>query len=1472
MTASATPRRQTARRVALASVPIAGLVAVLLLVRGCHNPEPEPERLFVPRDLAGLRKLDRAGVLAYCRHEVRPADYPGVLRGAHGALWAGEANPWDRALLAAAALEGAGAEARVVPADPPRVCYRDGDRWATARLDADDPPEVSAAPPADAAPAGELPDKRPDLFHLIQPAVVLERDGGPAERVQPPQPERVAEWAYQPVLLEARPADGGVAYALRVGPREVLCTPVLSGVRRATLELTWTFGNQSETWSRELFDAENARPEIPGHDAPRAGDRYAIVLAAGPLAPEALATRARMMELPGYTPEADETARRLVTAAAKYQVDCDDRTRALAAECEVRVTWPKPRITVAASEVPAKAEPAAGVSPGLSLDALADAVEADGPKARDFQVARSLAADLVETRVVYEAARRPAVSASTVFSNFKSDAPDAPARRVGLIRAEAERVLKAEPVGSAVAFASTLPPYLTDDEKTRAEPGLGNLRMERTAGGLVVHGLAKTAGDRPQGPWQGYEWRPDGAVPFADPGGLAVVVDGMLARRIGRTDYGLACEAHSAWPLGDLPVVGGSLLTYKARVGGKDFRLAVLVKLQDGKPAGAWFDAATGRGGEVAGGWPDVLAAAGGGPQLRGYLADALPAGGEPAQVKVRVGANERAVGGRRVAVPGGSAVLLPEPNFPLVLEWQRGDLSLALESASPVVRGRARDADTGQPVRATVAVTRKTRVTELPPPANLKTWKQDGPPNNGRWQAGPDGTTVTQRADRDPSFFVGPGDVIDTTVRFRVREDGRSGGSVGFVAGYRPTPGGKESDREFLLFDWRRTAEGGGQEGFCLARVTGPPDTAVKAGFADHKDQERFRVLATAYGPGKGWKNKEENEVEVRYHRDRVRVAINGEAVFDVAGTFEPGRFGVYTSRAAPVTFQEVRFGPAVSRLVGHDADAHDAAADGTFAQPVLTRPQRLLLVVDRSGSMVFTLDPKFFIGPRKAPPPVEQQRITFLRREVHRLLDRLPPTVEVGLWSFTTGPVDRDNDNPRHTREECPYTTDHARVKAAIDRLKPEGGTPLTGTVKKIVAHVKDDPLSRDAAVVLLTDGENSDTSTTLAAVYRKEGGAAPIHTIGFAIEPRGKAERDLRELAQVSGGTFRVAGSGEDLRLAFDRVSDQFPAVDLTLSTTCHAPAEVRVPGAELGLRPLDVRLSHGCATCRCSGKTLLTVTRETAAKLAECDGLSPKARRMIEDRLRGGGWVVTIPTRRVNVGRVSAYAWWETERATGRMVGRTEDGLHGSTDDEDNWPGLAPPSGLGEAGKPPFVAWYHGIVSYTTGSVLAAMAWHRSPGFLAGGPEEFVRFVQANALGFAARWWGEVGSSAFPENLNAYWAGVCLNFTLQSLATRMPSLACHREWAGALCDQAAGAVSDLPTDAAKEHGADYQKLHDSVQKYQELLTKTGVESDPNGPLHKDAQQFLDALDGLKKSWEDGVAQGFDCARLRGKSPGP
>jgi hypothetical protein len=530
----------------------------------------------------------------------------------------------------------------------------------------------------------------------------------------------------------------------------------------------------------------------------------------------------------------------------------------------------------------------------------------------------------------------------------------------------------------------------------------------------------------------------------------------------------------------------------------------------------------------------------------------------------------------------------------------------------------------------------------------------------------------------------------------------------------------------------------------------------------------------------------------------------------------------------------------------------------------------------VDRAGSTGAGLDPKAKIGGglRDATPvpPLDQSRLHALKQAAHRLLDRVPPTVEVGLWSVTSGPVDRDLDSTRHTKEEIPYTADRERVRAALDKLTPSCGKALVGAVRKLARHRKEDPLARDAMVVVLGDGEFPDRVAALAAAYRKEGGSAPIHCVGVSIEPQGRADREYRELAEATGGSYRVVGAGTEPKLEWGAVADRLSGVDLAVRSSCHAPAELHIPGAELGRDPQDVRLSHGCAACKCSDKTLLTVTRESVAKLNECAGLSPKARRMIEERVRDGAWRVTIPTGRVNVGRVSAYAWWEVEAATGRMVGRTEDGLHGSdSDDEENWPDLEPPAGFDAAGKLPFVAWYYGVVAHAAGSVLSAMKWHKSPGFEGGSREDFVRFVQANSLVFTARWWNEVGSGAFGENVNSYWSGVCLSFALQSLATRMPSIACHREWGFTLCDKAAGALKDLPGDTAKDafdeqFGEEYRKLYGEAQKFQKKLAEMGVKPDPDNPVYRDVQQFFDEMDRFKKRWEEGVDEGFNCGRLR------
>jgi hypothetical protein len=434
-------------------------------------------------------------------------------------------------------------------------------------------------------------------------------------------------------------------------------------------------------------------------------------------------------------------------------------------------------------------------------------------------------------------------------------------------------------------------------------------------------------------------------------------------------------------------------------------------------------------------------------------------------------------------------------------------------------------------------------------------------------------------------------------------------------------------------------------------------------------------------------------------------------------------------------------------------------AAADGSFIIPV-TPPlfRRLLIVADRSGSMAFGLDPR-----KRVEAPAGQQRMDVLRNAIHALLNEVPPGVPVALWSFSTSSRFDDPCSPEYTRVDHDFTPRLDSIRGVVDdknQLKPELGTPLTGAVIKVLDHMGKGPFVQDAVVVLLADGDNSCESKTAATAYGERKGEVVIHTVGFAIEQGGKAEQELRDLAKVSGGTYRVVGTGEKLALAFAALGKTVATVELEAEAKDqgYEPVKVTIPTAQLVSHEILIEQHN----------RLLTVRRANLDDLKKCKGLSPKARQMIEDRVRDDAWSVTIPKARVGIGSITAYGWFETEIATGRMVGRTEDGLHGSIADPQRWPPFTPDI-VGKLPVPqhPFVAWFGGITAYTTGSVTAALRFHEDTGVSATS-EDFGRFVQANALEFAAGWWKDVGSQAYGAMGSHYWSGVCLTFEMQCAA--------------------------------------------------------------------------------------------------------
>jgi hypothetical protein len=197
--------------------------------------------------------------------------------------------------------------------------------------------------------------------------------------------------------------------------------------------------------------------------------------------------------------------------------------------------------------------------------------------------------------------------------------------------------------------------------------------------------------------------------------------------------------------------------------------------------------------------------------------------------------------------------------------------------------------------------------------PVDLRSWVELGPPANGTWTVAADGSSVTQSINGNPTFFVGPGSFLDTTLRGTIRVgDAGDDDYIGFVFGYQ-SPAGSGNDMNYVLFDWKQNTQTFGgvtaQEGFSLNRVNGTI-TDYLPNFWGHADSASFDVLATNFSATNGWQTNVTYDFAITYQSNRVLVTLSGgvfgtpTTVLDVAGTFPAGRFGFYNYSQAGVTY----------------------------------------------------------------------------------------------------------------------------------------------------------------------------------------------------------------------------------------------------------------------------------------------------------------------------------------------------------------------------------------------------------------------------------------------------------------------------------------------------------------------------------------------------------------------------------------
>jgi len=182
----------------------------------------------------------------------------------------------------------------------------------------------------------------------------------------------------------------------------------------------------------------------------------------------------------------------------------------------------------------------------------------------------------------------------------------------------------------------------------------------------------------------------------------------------------------------------------------------------------------------------------------------------------------------------------------------------------------------------------------------DLTTWSQKGSSSAGTWAVSPDGSSVYQSINGEPTYFVSDTNYINTKFEGSFGQVG-SGGNwdddyIGFVFGWNDT-------NDYYLFDWKQRDQcwSGMQayEGFTLSKISG---TNVK--LWDHTGDD-IQILASSFSTTSGWVDNTTYDFTLDYTTTGLSISIDENQIFAIAGTFATGKFGFYNYSQSDVKYQ---------------------------------------------------------------------------------------------------------------------------------------------------------------------------------------------------------------------------------------------------------------------------------------------------------------------------------------------------------------------------------------------------------------------------------------------------------------------------------------------------------------------------------------------------------------------------------------
>ncbi len=225
--------------------------------------------------------------------------------------------------------------------------------------------------------------------------------------------------------------------------------------------------------------------------------------------------------------------------------------------------------------------------------------------------------------------------------------------------------------------------------------------------------------------------------------------------------------------------------------------------------------------------------------------------------------------------------------------------------------------------------------------------------------------------------------------------------------------------------------------------------------------------------------------------------------------------------------------------------------------------RPQTEVAVPRIEGTIMLAFD----VSGSMAATDIQPTRMEAAKVAARDFVQEQPPSVLIGVIAFS--------DSGFSVQQP---TDDRVAVLSAINRLAPQRGTSLASGITASLAAlaVKDQPQPllysnltpqppaeptpmpagqyQPAAIVLLTDGENNEQPDPLAAAQAAAQRGIRIYTVGLG-SPEGITlhvngftvhtqldEATLKQVSQISGGTYYNATSAQDLSKIYTSLDPQ------------------------------------------------------------------------------------------------------------------------------------------------------------------------------------------------------------------------------------------------------------------------------------------------------------------------------------------